>query len=382
VDTVIVYTDGACDPNPGPGGWGAILLFGEHKKTLSGGANSSTNNRMELTAVIEALGALKRRVHVRLHTDSTYVQRGVTEHLVRWKANGWRTSDKKDVANRDLWEALDTALTRYDVEWIWVKGHAGDPFNEEVDRLAVAATPKAERPAAEAGTIHVYTGASCLGNSGPGGWAAVIQDGDELAEISGHEPVCSANEMHLLAIERGLSLIEPGTGVHIHTPSDYAAQADQGRGRGQQPGSMEGDPDPNAGLAGHLAQSQGCPAQPALPARRCPGAGGGAQVNIKQSGISQIYPKEGFGIYGKGVQWGGRYLPRCTPFITSAAPATPLFSLDGNRGWGPPARPPGWGSGRSHPPAPAVAPQASDSHRHTPRPAPPRRPDHSETRHC
>jgi ribonuclease HI len=224
VDTVIVYTDGACDPNPGPGGWGAILLFGEHKKTLSGGANSSTNNRMELTAVIEALGALKRRVHVRLHTDSTYVQRGVTEHLVRWKANGWRTSDKKDVANRDLWEALDTALTRYDVEWIWVKGHAGDPFNEEVDRLAVAATPKAERPAAEAGTIHVYTGASCLGNSGPGGWAAVIQDGDELAEISGHEPVCSANEMHLLAIERGLSLIEPGTGVHIHTPSDYAAQ--------------------------------------------------------------------------------------------------------------------------------------------------------------
>jgi ribonuclease HI len=224
LDTVTVYTDGACDPNPGPGGWGVILLFGKHKKTLSGGANESTNNRMELTAVIEALTALKRRVHVRLHTDSTYVQRGVTEHLARWKANGWRTSTKKDVANRDLWEALDRTLSRHDVEWIWVKGHAGDPLNEEVDRLAVAATPRVEQTPAEADTIHIFTGASCLGNTGPGGWAAVIKNGDELAEISGNEPVCSANEMHLMAIERGLSLIEQGAVVHIHTPSDYAAQ--------------------------------------------------------------------------------------------------------------------------------------------------------------
>ncbi len=227
MQTVTVYTDGACDPNPGPGGWAAILLApaggSEHRKVLTGSDPDTTNNRMELTAVISALTALKRRCQVRLHTDSSYVQKGVTEHLAGWKARGWRTSDKRSVANRDLWESLDSVLGQHEVEWLWVKGHAGDPLNEECDRLAVAAIPRPAAAVVAADAITICTGASCLGN-GPGGWAAVLRQGDEVWEVSGREDRCSANALHLLAIERGLSLVPAGTQAQVVTPSDYAAQ--------------------------------------------------------------------------------------------------------------------------------------------------------------
>jgi len=130
------YTDGACSGNPGPGGWGAVLLSGAHRKELKGGARETTNNRMEMTAVIEALNALKQPSEVTLYTDSKYVKDGVTQWLANWKRNGWRTAAKKPVKNKDLWQALDAAQDRHAVEWRWVKGHAGDPENERADRLA------------------------------------------------------------------------------------------------------------------------------------------------------------------------------------------------------------------------------------------------------
>ena len=133
---VEIYTDGACSGNPGPGGWGALLIYGEHEKELTGGEFNTTNNRMELTAAIEALGALNRRCTVKLHTDSTYVRDGIMKWVHGWKANGWRTSNKKPVKNSDLWQQLEAAVRKHDVEWIWVKGHAGDPGNERADALA------------------------------------------------------------------------------------------------------------------------------------------------------------------------------------------------------------------------------------------------------
>jgi ribonuclease HI len=133
---VALYTDGACSGNPGPGGWGAILLWGDHKKTISGGEAQTTNNRMELTAAIEGLEALSRGCPVDLHTDSQYLKNGITGWIHGWKRNGWRTADKKPVKNEDLWRRLDTALERHDVEFHWVKGHAGHDLNEEADRLA------------------------------------------------------------------------------------------------------------------------------------------------------------------------------------------------------------------------------------------------------
>jgi ribonuclease HI len=133
---VSIWTDGACSGNPGPGGWGAVLLYGAHEKELKGGEALTTNNRMELTAAIEALESLKRACAVSLHTDSQYLRGGVTAWLASWKRNGWRTAGRKPVKNEDLWRRLDAATARHDVEWIWVKGHAGDVHNERADRLA------------------------------------------------------------------------------------------------------------------------------------------------------------------------------------------------------------------------------------------------------
>ena len=134
--TVAIYTDGACSGNPGPGGWGAVLLYGEHRREISGASADTTNNRMELTAAIRALEALKRPTDVALYTDSTYVKDGITRWLPGWKAKGWRTASKSPVKNRDLWEALDALVQRHDVSWHWVRGHAGNLENERADTLA------------------------------------------------------------------------------------------------------------------------------------------------------------------------------------------------------------------------------------------------------
>ena len=133
---VSIWTDGACSGNPGPGGWGAVLRYGDHEKELKGGEALTTNNRMELTAAIEALSSLKRSCEVTLHTDSRYLRGGVTGWINSWKSNGWRTASKKPVKNEDLWRALAAAAERHTVEWRWVKGHADNELNNRADKLA------------------------------------------------------------------------------------------------------------------------------------------------------------------------------------------------------------------------------------------------------
>lgn len=133
---VTIYTDGACKGNPGPGGWGAILFYGDKKKEICGGEPATTNNRMELMAAIQALELLNRPCKVELHTDSQYVMKGIQEWIRGWKARGWKTADKSPVKNDDLWKRLDAARARHDVDWRWVKGHAGHPLNERADALA------------------------------------------------------------------------------------------------------------------------------------------------------------------------------------------------------------------------------------------------------
>ena len=136
MEEVDIYTDGACSGNPGPGGWGAILRSGTHEKEIWGGEPATTNNRMELLAVIRALNTLKRPVSVRVHTDSQYVQKGISEWIHGWKARGWKTAAKAPVKNADLWRALDEARERHQVKWLWVRGHNGHPENERADALA------------------------------------------------------------------------------------------------------------------------------------------------------------------------------------------------------------------------------------------------------
>jgi ribonuclease HI len=133
---VEIYTDGACRGNPGPGGWAALLRSGDHEREISGAEAMTTNNRMELTAVIRALEALKRTVRGRIYTDSQYVRQGVLEWMPNWKARGWKTADKKPVKNQDLWQTLDGLCAAHQLEWHWVKGHSGNPGNERVDALA------------------------------------------------------------------------------------------------------------------------------------------------------------------------------------------------------------------------------------------------------
>jgi ribonuclease HI len=148
---VIIYTDGACSGNPGPGGWGAILTFGDHEKEISGSEPHTTNNRMELMAAIAALEALKKPCKVELHTDSEYLQKGISTWIRQWRRNGWRTADRKPVKNADLWQRLDAALARHEVDWRWVRGHVGHAMNERADQLARAAIAKAREGDADGG---------------------------------------------------------------------------------------------------------------------------------------------------------------------------------------------------------------------------------------
>ncbi len=135
-DAVVIYTDGACRGNPGPGGWGALLVAGGREKELWGGESQTTNNRMELTAAIRALEALKRDCRVALYTDSQYVRNGIRQWLPAWKQRGWKTADRKPVKNQDLWQTLDALVAAHEIEWHWVKGHSGHDGNERADQLA------------------------------------------------------------------------------------------------------------------------------------------------------------------------------------------------------------------------------------------------------
>jgi ribonuclease HI len=139
--TITIYTDGACSGNPGPGGWGAVLIYGEHEKEIYGGNPSTTNNQMELSAVIEALKTLKKSCTIELYTDSKYVKDGVQEWMPNWKKRGWKTASKKPVKNKEYWVELDELLQNHTVNWHWVKGHSGDLYNEKADELARKGVP-------------------------------------------------------------------------------------------------------------------------------------------------------------------------------------------------------------------------------------------------
>ncbi len=222
MEEVTLYTDGGCRPNPGPGGWGAIVLRkGVKPQEFSGGEPEATNNRMELRAAIEGLRAVEQGCRVRLITDSEYVQKGITEWIDRWRANGWQTAGKKAVKNADLWRELSAELDRHEVTWQWVKGHAGDRWNERADELASAAIPRAPLPVDDPGAVHLFLGAAHSGKRDTGGWSALLQFGEEEKPVAGRVVGASANRMHLHGAVAGLGELKRPVRVHIYTVSDY-----------------------------------------------------------------------------------------------------------------------------------------------------------------
>jgi ribonuclease HI len=225
MQNVIIYTDGAADPNPGYGGWAAVLQYGAHEKTISGNAPDTTNNRMELQAAIAALEALSRPCRVQLYTDSEYVRRGITEWIDKWAAKSWRRSGNKPVPNADLWQKLWALSDRHEIEWHWVRGHAGNALNERVDSLArqarLAITPAIQDTQ---GVPLLVVRASCRGNPGPGGWGVVLDHDEQTQQLSGSDPRTTNNRMELMGAIAGLTLLEPGAAVQLVTTSDYLFQ--------------------------------------------------------------------------------------------------------------------------------------------------------------
>ena len=223
-DKVIIYSDGGSDPNPGIGGWAAILRFGEHEKVLTGNDPEATNNRMELTAAIRALEALKRPCDIDFYTDSEYLRKGITEWIDGWAASGWKKKGKS-IQNVDLWQALWPLVKTHEIEWHWVKGHSGNEFNERVDKLARDArleiTPG---DVIDQNVPRLYLRSSCKGNPGPGGWGAVLEEGSETEQASGSEPQTTNNRMEITAAIEGLLLLPPNSEVQIFTTSDYLYQ--------------------------------------------------------------------------------------------------------------------------------------------------------------
>jgi ribonuclease HI len=223
--TVTIYTDGGADPNPGIGGWAAVLRYGEHEKTLTGSDPKTTNNRMELQAAVSALSALKRPSTIDLHTDSQYLRQGITKWIDRWAEQGWRHKDGRAVPNADLWQTLWPLVKQHQINWHWVKGHAGDPLNERVDQLArearLAITPRLEL---DKDIARLYIRASCIGNPGPGGWGALLVMGDDVQTLHGGNPKTTNNRMELQAAIDALQALPPGSPAQIITTSDYLFQ--------------------------------------------------------------------------------------------------------------------------------------------------------------
>jgi len=222
---VLIYTDGGADPNPGIGGWAAILQYGDHEKVLTGHDPDTTNNRMELQAAIAALGALKRPSQIEFHTDSEYLRQGITQWIEKWAKNNWMHKGGRPVSNADLWQTLWPLVKRHEIDWHWVKGHAGHELNERVDQLAREARLQITPDAQISDKIpRLYVRASCKGNPGPGGWGVIIEHGDEVRQNSGSVPSATNNRMEITAALEGLLLLPPGSPVQIFTTSDYLFQ--------------------------------------------------------------------------------------------------------------------------------------------------------------
>jgi ribonuclease HI len=242
VRQVEVYTDGGCDPNPGPGGWAAIIRWADREWVLSGSDPDTTNNRMELQAAAAPLAVLEGiigRCQVRIHTDSQYVRRGITEWLPDWVRRGWRTSTKLPVKNQDLWQTLHRLTRAHEVTWSWLRGHAGHPLNERADRLATAAlrslqsgraAADAHHPAGDARpVVQISVKASCRGAQGPGGWGAVLrtswgEQGARIRTLSGREPLTTANAMLLRGATEALKALTRPCQVTVYSDAKYLIQ--------------------------------------------------------------------------------------------------------------------------------------------------------------
>ena len=224
-DKIIIYSDGGSDPNPGIGGWAAILRSGRHEKVLSGNDPRATNNRMELMAAISALEALKRPSSIDFHTDSEYLRKGITQWIDSWAAREWKTKGGKPISNVDLWQRLWPLVKRHEIKWYWVKGHAGNKMNERVDALARQA--RLEITPSEQISVDVprlYMRSSCKGNPGPGGWGVVLEIEDEAEQNSGSEPNTTNNRMEITAAIEGVLMLPLGSDVQVFTTSDYVFQ--------------------------------------------------------------------------------------------------------------------------------------------------------------
>jgi ribonuclease HI len=223
---VTIYTDGGADPNPGPGGWGVVLIHEGARRTireLSGGEPQTTNNRMELTAAIKALEALNRRCSVCLYTDSEYLRRGITEWMPGWIRRGWRRKGGP-IENLDLWQRLAELVDQHDIAWEWVKGHAGNRFNERADALASAAIQAHMQSLSEQNpdAVVVYLKVASLSPSGrPGGWAALIRDVNGERVLSGSLPQATSNLLDIHAAAEALLTLPPEAHVLVYTASDY-----------------------------------------------------------------------------------------------------------------------------------------------------------------
>ena len=220
--TVTIYTDGACNPNPGPGGWAAVLIFGKKKVVrLKGCEVQSTNNRMELTAAIQALQHLKEPHAIVIYTDSSYLKKGISEWLPQWKRRNWHTSEKSAVKNQELWQDLDDEINRHKVEWHWTRGHAGNQWNEQADALARSMIARAALPVSEKEVVHIFLGASYLGKEKSGGWAILLRYNESVKTLSGGDSDTSGNRMHILSAINGLKALKKAVPVHIYTSSSY-----------------------------------------------------------------------------------------------------------------------------------------------------------------
>ena len=231
---VDVYTDGGCDPNPGPGGWGAIIRWGDHEWVLSGNEPDTTNNRMELHAAAVALALLEGlfgSCQANLHTDSDYMRQGITEWIDGWASRGWRTSDKQPVKNQDLWRVLHRLTRAHRVTWRWLQGHTGHPLNERADRLSTDAL-RALRRGPGAPTVHQPTDdsrpaveicvkASCRGAQGPGGWGAVLRMDEHTRPLSGSETTTTANAMLVRGATEALRALTKPCNVTLYSDADY-----------------------------------------------------------------------------------------------------------------------------------------------------------------
>ena len=226
---LVIYTDGACSPNPGPGGWGAVVIKnGSILSELSGFEESSTNNRMELTAAVEALQSLRNRSSITLYTDSIYLKNGITDWINKWQHNDWRTADRKQVKNSDLWRRLLVQIERHEVEWHWVKGHATDRFNIRADELAVAARKgqglenRDNAPIElQADHIHLFTGVTYKHSTSLGGWSVILNWRTHVRVLGAGCTGSSANHLYLVALINGLKSLKKELPVDVYTHSGY-----------------------------------------------------------------------------------------------------------------------------------------------------------------